>query len=698
MKWIRRIIIAFFTLSLLFIIVDIYSEKELSDAYNIYGLTERESLTFTMSNAIAEVDVDEYLSDLMKFADEREIVLISNKTDFRTSQLLFYYHTQEHLHEVINLPLRRMEDSLVYTTEEIKNSNQLSIMNHEMKVTFYPLSAIADSDDQKYYPVTAYGRNSSDLEGFKESFLEKYQHIVDSVDEMRGDQFDYQQNYRNQISLFFVLGIALFMIISLFQVSDNLNTISIMKMHGYGFMEITWRLLWKFIVEILILEGLVSLLYLVYYNLFVGPVPLLLLRDFGVALLITNLSLFCVLAVLVLSVNYIRLPKLLKGMNYNRNFVSLSSLTKIIMMVFLIPMIVPSINLLNGAMKYMIHLESSTRNLESTFHVDSMEIDNRFDGYSPVNYMSGETDEIFDKHKKVYDYFNNQDRLIYQELRHFGATDVQAEEGVIFYQGFDVNRRYFEESGLRDINGNLMKLDLEGNKVYVLVPESISKHTEVSQSRIIGESTNPSELIYIKDQDYPDYGAPYGNNPVLENNQLTPFFIVYSDEAFRHNQSILFGSYLLNDQSIEALHKELETVSSGNSYIIQSSEESKEVQISGIKNQTWRLGVTVLPGIVVFIILSLSDYVLYYRATMKKRVIYRHMGYSFLDANKELAMRIAVVYFVPVTFLLLNDEKSIFPAIFLLIILDILCWAYIHFIVERQSKTLKEISPLMNLG
>lgn len=64
MKWIRRMIIAFFTLSLLFIIVDIYSEKELSDAYNLYGLTERESLTFTMSNSVAEVDVDVYLSDL----------------------------------------------------------------------------------------------------------------------------------------------------------------------------------------------------------------------------------------------------------------------------------------------------------------------------------------------------------------------------------------------------------------------------------------------------------------------------------------------------------------------------------------------------------------------------------------------------------------------------------------------------------
>lgn len=698
MKWIRRMIIAFFTLSLLFIIVDIYSEKELSDAYNLYGLTERESLTFTMSNSVAEVDVDVYLSDLIKFADERDIVLISNKTDFRASQLQYFYHTQENLHEVIDLPLRKMDDSLVYTTEEINHSNQLTIMNQNMKVTFYPLSAIADSDDQKYYPVTAYGRNRSDLEGFKETFLGKYEHIVDSVDEMRGDVFDYQKNYRSQIALFFVLSIALFMIISLFQVSDNLNTISVMKIHGYSFMEITWRLLWKFIVEIMIVEGLVSVLYLVCYTLFAGHVPITFLWDYGVALLITNLSLFFVLAVLLLSVNYIRLPKLLKGMNYNRDFVNLVSVTKMIMLVFLIPMIAPSINQWYGVMKYMIHLESSTKNLESTYYVESIKIENRFDGYSPANYLTGETDEIYDEHKKVYDYFNDQNRLIYQELRHFGAADEQAEDGVIFYQGFDVNRRYFEKSGLHDVNGNLMNLDLEGNKVYVLVPESVEKYTEVSLSQIIGESLNPVELIYIKDQEYPDYSAPYGNNPVLENNQLTPFFIVYSDEAFRHNQSILFGTYLLGDQSVQELLKELETVSDGSSYIIKSSEESNMVQLSGLKSQVWSLSVTVLPGTVVFIILSLSHYVLDFRAAMKKRVIYRHMGYSFLDMYKEVACRTAVTYLIPVSFLLIKGGMSIFLAIVLLAILDMLCWVYIYYSMGRNLRTLNEINPLMNLG
>lgn len=70
-------------------------------------------------------------------------------------------------------------------------------------------------------------------------------------------------------------------------------------------------------------------------------------------------------------------------------------------------------------------------------------------------------------------------------------------------------------------------------------------------------------------------------------------------------------------------------MSEGNSYIIKSSEESEMVQLSGIKNQVWRLGVTVLPGTVVFMILSLSNYVLDFRATMKKRVVDRHMGYSF---------------------------------------------------------------------
>lgn len=101
-------------------------------------------------------------------------------------------------------------------------------------------------------------------------------------------------------------------------------------------------------------------------------------------------------------------------------------------------------------------------------------------------------------------------------------------------------------------------------------------------------------------------------------------------------------------------------MSEGNSYIIKSSEESEIVQLSEIKNQVWSLGVTILPGTVVFMILSLSNYVLDFRATMKKSVVDRHMGYSFLDMYKEMACRTAVTYLVPVSFLLIKGGMSFF--------------------------------------
>lgn len=139
-------------------------------------------------------------------------------------------------------------------------------------------------------------------------------------------------------------------------------------------------------------------------------------------------------------------------------------------------------------------------------------------------------------------------------------------------------------------------------------------------------------------------------------------------------------------------------MSEGNSYIIKSSEESEMIQLSGIKNQVWSLGVTVLPGTVVFMILSLSNYVLDFRATMKKRVVDRHMGYSFLDMYKEVACRTAVTNLVPVSFLLIKGGMSFFLAIVLLAIWDMLCWIYIYYSMRRKSKTLNEINPLMNLG
>lgn len=683
----RKIIIAFFTLSLFLIIVDIYSEKELSDVHDIYGLEEDATdLTFTISSKISEVDMEVYLADLIEFADDTNVVLISMKSDYPDDHFTYYYHTQTALDDLIQLPMKERGDSLIYSNH-LKGANPLTIMNKNIQVTFLPFSEIYHSENQKYYPVTAYATSKSDLLRFEEAFRAKYQHVIDSVDDMNGDQFDYERNFRNQTTLFFVLGIALFMIMSLFHVSDNLNTISIMKMHGYGFVEITVRLLRKFIIEVVVLEAVTSAALVIYQTVFFGPIPYPLLLDYFYALCLTNLSLASVLAVQLFIINFIRLPMLLKGMNYNHIFQNLALVTKVIMIFFLTPMIAPSVNSLNGTVGAMIELNRGTKELNDTFYVEGLEMEDRFDGYSSMAYLYGKTDEIYEEHKKVYDYFNDQDQLIYQEMTSFGVVNnAQLRDDPIFYQGFNVNRKYFEESGIRDENGDLICLNLDENTVYLLIPESIVDPSNVTQDRILFDPINPVQFITIKDQKTVNYGLPYGHGMYFEEKQLSPYFVVYSDKAFRHNQSIVHGTYLIYDQPIEELKKELEIVSSGKSYILQSSDSAMVNIKKGIVKSAQDFGVLILPGIIVFTILSLSVYVLYYRATVKKRTIHKYMGYTFLASYSVLSFEIIMTHLVPVSILLWRYGASMLSTSLLLFLLDLGCWTYVHHTSESLFK------------
>jgi hypothetical protein len=43
---------------------------------------------------------------------------------------------------------------------------------------------------------------------------------------------------------------------------------------------------------------------------------------------------------------------------------------------------------------------------------------------------------------------------------------------VNFYEGYQINAKYIEVNTIKDANGKKLNLDLSGNMVYILVPES----------------------------------------------------------------------------------------------------------------------------------------------------------------------------------------------------------------------------------
>jgi len=677
MKFIRRIIIILFTVSLFFILSDIYSEKELSDAHSIYGLTQSSrNLVFSISNKIEDIDVEKYCEDLVGMAKETDVILINRNIDRNQGEkFTYYYYANKPLNQIIDLPLNKHMDSLRYSND-LTDGNRLTILNANLKVTFLPLPQMVDDENQKYFPISAYAADPENLKEFEHQFIEKYDDVIDSIDEMNNHQFDYNRDFRMQITRFFILGIALFMIMSLFQISDNLDTISVMKLHGYGYMEIGFHLLWRILAEILLIELITSVVLVLVRLNPLSQHPLLFLRGYIDALIRVNIALFTVLIVIFGVVNYIRLPKLLKGRNYNNGLLNLAFFAKVMMLFFLIPMIAPLLGSLYTNLSYLPNINRGWRDFETTYYVENLAIQNRFDGYNELKYITGDLDEVFEEHKRVYNYFNNQDQLIYYEPQSLGIADDQNPDEWIPYEGYKVNRKYLEESLLKDVNGSILELDLKNDTVYVLVPESMYSEIKISRNLFSIEEKNPLKLMVIADQEYKDYGLIANRSVSLPSYQKTPYFIVYSDQAFRYNQSITKSSYLIGFESQKKLQEALYSASPDKEYEFLESDavltQLKEIAMSNLKNVI----VSITPGIAVFIITSLSVLVLYSRANMKKILVHRFFGYSIWASNSDLFTKKLLALIIPTIILYKDLGVTIFPAVAIFLILDVLCWMW----------------------
>lgn len=687
MKLVRRIIVILFTLSLFFIITDMYYERELSDAYNIFELdNEQQNLVFSISNSVKNVDIEKYCQYLETIAHETDVVLISQNIETNNGyDFSFYYYSREPLHQIINLSLSNPNESTVYSNY-LKNGNLLTILNRDIHLSFLPFSFLKADENQRFYPITAYSYDRENLKEFEQKFRDQYASLIDSVDEMNSDQFNYDRNFRTQVTLFFIMGIVLLMILSLFQISDKLNEISILKMHGFGFIKIGFSLFMKLMVEVLLIEFLISTLLIVLTVRPLNNQSLLLARDYLYALILVNSSLAGVLVLELAVVKNISLPRLLKGLNYNKSLLTLAFCAKIVMLLFLIPMLEPYFSSLYANTNYYIQVNKEEKNFDNIYHVENLAIKDRFDGYNPMNYLYGDTDEKYEEREDIYNFFNNQDALIYQAPVSEGFEDHLINDHVIFYEGFKINKEYIKHSNLSDINGDALHLDLKGETVYVLVPESMYSAEKITKDLFSIEERNPVKLVLIEDQKYLDYGMPFNSSIPLPEFQRTPFFILYSDQAYRYDKSILASSYLLGFDSLQEVKGKLSELSPEKEYeLLESNKELKQLKKES-KTLFKNTVLQILPGLGVFVIISLSVLVLYYRANREKLSIYKFMGYSEIAANFDLFVEEMLTLLVPTIILIKEYGTNILPTVGILVVLDLFCWIWARTEGENNLK------------
>lgn len=401
------------------------------------------------------------------------------------------------------------------------------------------------------------------------------------------------------------------------------------------------------------------------------------LKQYFQALLTINMVFIAILIVVYLIISIIKLPKLIKNYNFNNILLNVTFFAKIIFIILLLPMLIEGLTGLYISLPKYIELKKAEDNYNGIYLIDSDTEDTRFDGYDIEKYSQGETDEVYDKHVRIYDSLLDSSHLVFQSQNSTIAVGSYISGGIsvsqVDYSGFTVDKAYIKRHPILVKDGKEINLDLSRDTVYILLPESIAKKSNLSEDNFYA-GENPTELLIISDkQKIMNYSLATFGPLEMSKYQKNPIIVVYSDNSFRYNKSIMIDSYLVDFKDIKEANKELEKVDSEKLYNLSSAKkrikQSKDNQRFSIINSL----ISLLPVTGVIVAMNISILGLYYRSKKKKLAVLKINGYSSLRANLDLIIELFISFIIPAVVLYtLYAEEIVLASIYVLLI-EIIC-------------------------
>lgn len=697
MKKFYSLLIVIMTFSLFLFILDIYSEREVSDTYNIYGLDDWEATSnIQFTSNIKDMADEVYIDKLEKLADKHNIIIISDRIEHDgrgQEDFIFYVYPDTDMEELFELnitkrKLKRGEENstegLFYSTDNSLNpDHHINLINSKLDVTIYPFSYLKQDPIQKYRPIKTFSKSEENVRAFNADILEAFSFASPEIDVMHSHSFDYDEAFRNQIKVFFILCSVLLSLFMIFNVSDEMKRIAIEKMHGFSNGRIALNLFSPIVLYVIFIQAITTILSFTIYIHQWNKTVINFMQEYLIAIGIIDMVFIVILIFVFLVIRHLKLPKLIKNYNFNNMLLNITFFIKIIFVILLIPMFLNGLKNLTILIPDYMEIKRVEDDYYGILNIDSNTIETRFDGYDIKKYVEGEIDEVYEHHLNIYNQLSSTDNLIFQARS--TATILNASKKI--YHGFSVDGNYLKKNPIIGQDGEAIDLDLSGDFVYILLPESIyneNKNNNIESA--FYTDGNPAKIIPIQEgQSFIDYSFIIRGPLGMEKYQETPFFEVYSDNSFRYDKSIMIRCYLIGFKDMKEAMLELGKMDPGMGYILSSAEERIEDKKAGIRDGVLKSIFSLIPATVIILAMNFSILGLYYRSKRKKLSILRLNGYSSVLANVDLLVELLLSFVVPTFILYFIHSKDIFLASGYALVIDIICAGFVLLYYRRMK-------------
>ena len=630
------IFIALFSL-LFFMVFLIYREQDLSNIYNLFGLANQyENGDIYFPNPLSEEEQNQVIERVELLTEENEVIIVFTHYEGPIEKIDHFQHyvsgkdelIQQMVPASVNIPNDFSKNSS-YLTTDAKDVNEAALpffsFYQDGTYSIYPVSALKDNLTAMRFGFTYYFEDSADKTYYEQVFSSAFDDFNAELNTVSHNAYDSDQALIDDTVYISVIMLALSMTFMLFQISNGLNEIAILKLNGYRLKDI---LLYLFKENLILVSmfavGIPSFLTLLFFQTVNERVVQFLIQVLSISLLLVCIYILIVILSLLI-IRFVRLSDLLKNKNINQLLTYFTYGALILTSIFVLPIIQTSIQELATAVPYYLEQQTAFKEIGDIHTIEDMDDPERKWEFNQIDYGAGVYNERNEKHAEIYQNLEGMNSFYRMSLNAIGGGDWEDQTIYLLYQ---VNQKYFEEQAFY-MNGEQIQVQ-DKEAINVLIDRETAQK-EDWQVDSFTRLLDVEVTIYLFDEvDFLSYNQ---EDMQRFDNVRAPIF-VYSTHPEAFEPNISAGGIYFDGEQMEETENYLNAVGIGEYLIFRSSKEEQELLneqfLYFLRMQSMRF----LPGLLSLIVLLVAFRKFVWLANQKKWQVLKSVGFRVFDLTK----------------------------------------------------------------
>lgn len=487
-------------LFILFIIIintsffyDVYKKYQSIDMDTFsHANTLQSGSSITFEQTIYENNT-EFINDMTQLADKYEVTVVKYDVDIDQNIYQYYLYTNKSINDLC--------DVIVYDKIDFHNLNEKNYYSNISKddfskkmfsldyhsiINIKPISYLYNNHDV----VGVYYFKGKSVDKFIDEIGEKYKITNDSFVESVGEHSEDDTSIDIEINdtMFLICIVILFLVLFGWLIK-NKKIHSIYYLQGISNLWMIRDLYLKIYVLAMLCCLLVPALLFVMFVKEMNHFTIHIIHSLCQIGLLEIIVLMTLLFIVYLYLMFNSKIDGIYGKHSVRLFLNLNYVMKIISLLILVPMVIQHTNELVNEYQYNRYMLKNYDGIEDYINIYTMDYNYMDLNYNQGGAAFGEVNPSILEYQHYYDLLEKQ-----------GAITFMYQPLDIMVNKFIVNYQYLLQFPVQDIDGNVLKLDLDTATCFLLVPESLKN---IDENQFKSERNMKIEKIIINDrQDY----------------------------------------------------------------------------------------------------------------------------------------------------------------------------------------------------